>query len=176
MYQNCNKKFICYDEDSKRHDKILLQKTMASLKDKYRNLIKERNFDINNFKQKVIKEIRKMTYLFIPNYDSFFIKIERLFLKEISNYYNIENNGLLTPPCVHNMLHVQNYKYSLHFPVGKVTLRNVVENEKDFEPVDKYLKVKDKYRAMSKHERRINYSNNILNNLPKMNNYLNLNI
>ena len=171
MYQNCHKKIICYDEDPKRHDKILLQKTMAALKDKYKNLIKERNFDINYFKQKVIKEIRKMTYLFIPNYDSFFIKIERLFLKEISKCYNIENSGLLTPHCVHNMLHVPNYKYSLHFPVGKVTLRNVVENEKDFAPVDKYLKVKDRFRAMSKHERRINYSNNILNNLPKINNF-----
>ena len=82
--------------------------------------------------------------------------MERIFLKEISNCYNLENNGLLTPPSIHNMLEVENYKYSLHFPVGKVTIRNVVENEKELAPVDKYLKIKDKIRAKSKHERRIN--------------------
>ena len=171
MYPYYQKKIICYDEDPKRHDKILLQKTMNALKDKYRNLIRERNFNINCFKQKVIKEIKKLTYLVLPNYDSFFIKIERLFLKEISHCYNFENNGLLTPPSLHNILEVQNYKYSLHFPVEKVNLRNIVENEPEYAPVDKYLKIKDKIRAKSKNERRINYSNNILNNFPKINYY-----
>ena len=161
MYQNCHQKIICYDYDPKRHEKFLLNKTMNALKDKYRNLIKERNFNMNCFKQRIIKEIRKMTYYFIPNYDSFFIKMERIFLKEISNCYNLDNNGLLTPPSLHNMLAVENYKYSVHFPVGKVTLRNVVENEKELAPVDKYLKVKDVTRAKSKNERRINYSYNI---------------
>ena len=56
MYPYYQKKIICYDEDPKRHDKILLQKTMNALKDKYRNVIRERHFNINCFKQKVIKE------------------------------------------------------------------------------------------------------------------------
>ena len=38
---------------------------------------------------------------------------------------------------------------------SKVKTGAVVENEKEFAPVDKYLKVKDRFRAMSKHERRI---------------------
>ena len=171
MYENCINKINCYDYDVKKHDKILLQKTINALKDKYRNLIRERNFNMNCFKQKVMKEIKKLTYYFIPNYDSFYIKMERLFLKEISNCYNLENNGLLTPPSVHNMLYIQNYKYSVHFPVGKVTLRNVVENEPELAPVDKYLKVKDRIRALSSNQRRINYSNNIINNLPRTNYY-----
>ena len=162
---------ICYEEDPKRHDKLLLQKTMNALKDKYKNLIRERCFNLNCFKQKVIKEIKKLVYIVLPNYDSFFIKIERLFLKEISNCYNFENKGLLCPLKLHNMLEVQNYKYSVHFPMGKVTLRNVVENEPEFAPVDKYLKVQDRIRALSKNERRINYSKNILNNLPQTNYY-----
>ena len=172
MYMNSTKKIICYDDDAKRHDKVLLQKTINALKDKYRNLIKERNFNMNCFKQKVIKEIRKMTYYFIPNYDSFYIKMERLFLKEISNCYNIKNNGLLTPPSVDNMLNIQNYNYSVHFPIGKVTLRNIVENEPEFAPVDKYLKIKDRIRALSKNEKRKIYSNDIMkNNLPRTNYY-----
>ena len=171
MYQNCHKKLICYDDDPKRHDKALLQKTMNQLKDKYRNLIRERYFNMNFFKQRIIKEIKKLTYLVLPNYDSFFIKIERIFLKEISNCYNMENNGLLSPPSVHNMLRVHDYRYNVHFPIGKVTLRNIVENEPQFAPVDKYLQVQDRYRAMSKNERRINYSNKILNNLSKVNYY-----
>ena len=170
-YQYFQNKMICFDEDPKRHDKILLQKIMILLKDKYRNLIKERNFDMNAFKQRVIKEIRKLTYYVLPYYDAFYKKIERIFLNEISNCYNYENNGLLTPPFVHNVLEVGNYKYSVHFPVGKVTLRNVVENEPVYAPVDKYLKVKDRIRDLSKHERRINYSNKILNNLPQTNFY-----
>ena len=170
-YQYYQNKMICFNEDPKRHDKILLQKTMTLLKDKYRNLIKERNFDINYFKQRVIKEIKKLTYIVLPYYDNFFKKIEKIFLKEISNCYNLENNGLLTRPSVHNMLEVGNYKYSVHFPMGKVTLRNIVENEPEFAPVDKYLKVQDRIRALSKNERRINYSKNILNNLPQTNYY-----
>ena len=171
MYPNYSKKIICYDEDPKRHDKVLLQKTMTILKDKYRNLIRERYFDINCFKQKVIKEIRKLNYLVLPNYDSFFIKIERLFLKEISNCYNYENNGILSPPSLHDILKVHNYKYSVHFPVENITLRNIVENEPEYAPVDKYLNIKGKIRAMSKNERRINYSNKIISNFPKLNYY-----
>ena len=169
MYQKSHKKLIYYEDIPKRHDKILLKKTMNQLKDKYRNLIRERNFNMNCFEQRVIKEIRKLTYFVLPNYDSFFIKIEKIFVKEISNCYNIESNDLLSPPSVHDMLRVHNYRYNLHFPIGKVTLRNIVENEKELAPVDKYLQVQDRYRAISKNERRINYSNKILNNLPKVN-------
>ena len=171
MFPNYSNKIICYDEDPKRHDKVLLQKTMKALKEKYRNLIKERNFDINCFKQKVIKEIRKLNYFVLPNYDKFFIKIERLFLKEISICYNYENNGLLSPPSLHDLLKVNNYRYNVHFPVEKVTLRNIVENEPQYAPVDKYLKIKDRIRAMSTNERRINYSNRIMGNYPKYNYY-----
>ena len=166
-YENINQKIICYDEDPKRHDKVLLRRIMNNLKDKYRNLIRERNFNINGFREKVIKEIKKLTYLFLPDYSSFYQKIERLFLKEISNNYNCDNNGLIYPPCLHNILEINNYKYSLHFPIGKVTLRNIIENEPVYAPVDKYLKIKDRIRAMSKHERRIDYSKNIMNNFNK---------
>ena len=171
MYKNYPYKINIFDDDPKRHDKMLLQKTMTVLKDKYKNLIKERNFNINLFKQRVIKEIRKLTYFVLPNYDTFFKKIERIFLKEISNYCNLENNGILRHPCVHNILEVDNYKYSVHFPLGKVTLRNIVENERELAPVDKYLNVREKMRAMSKNERRINYSQRILDNLPQTNFY-----
>ena len=171
MYNKNQSKIIIFDDDPKRHDKILLQRTMTFLKDKYKNLIKERNFNINCFKQRVIKEIRKLTYFVLPNYDSFYKKIEKIFLKEISNWCNLENNGLLTTPCIHNILEADNYKYSVHFPVGKVTLRNIVENERELAPVDKYLNVREKMRAMSKNERRINYSQRIIDNLPQTNYY-----
>ena len=172
MYKNChNNKIVIYDDTPKRHDKALLYKTMAMLKDKYRNLIRERNFDMIWFRQRVIKEIRKVTYYVLPDYDSFFKKIEKIFLKEISNCCNLENNGILTPPSVHDMLIVNNYKYSVHFPVGKVTLRNLIEYEPRYAPVDKYLNLRNRGRAMSKTERRIDYSKKLLNNLPQTNYY-----
>ena len=41
--------------------------------------------------------------------------MERIFLKEISEYYNHKNTGLLTSSKIDNILQ-KKYEFSLHFP------------------------------------------------------------
>ena len=42
--------------------------------------------------------------------------MERLFLKEISNYYNHKNTGLLSPLKMNDILR-KKYEFSVHFPL-----------------------------------------------------------
>ena len=117
-YPNEKNKILVFDDDPQRHDNLLTNKMISFLKDKYRNLIKERNYNINNFRPKIIKEIKGMNYIVLPNYDSFCKRIERIFLKEISEYYNYKNTGILSPFKVDDIL-CKKYEYSLHFPLKK---------------------------------------------------------
>ena len=158
-------KIIVYDVIPQRHDKVLLIRTIHALKDKYKNLIKERNYDINHFKPKVEKEIKKLNYIVLPNYDSFYKKIERIFLKELSEFCIFDNKGLLSTPNVHNMLEVDKYEYNVHFPLGKITLRNLIENEDCFPHLDKYSNKRNIIRPLSKIEKMKSYSQQISNKL-----------
>ena len=118
VYPNEKNKILVLDDDPQRHDNLLTNKMLSFLKDKYRNLIKERNYNINNFRPKIIKEIKGMNYIVLPNYDSFCQRIERIFLKEISAYYNHKNTGILSTSKIDNIL-CKKYEYSLHFPLKK---------------------------------------------------------
>ena len=118
VYPNEKNKILVFDDDPQRHDNLLTNKMISFLKDKYRNLIKERNYNINNFRSKIIKEIKGMNYIVLPNYDSFCKRIERIFLKEISEYYNHKNTWILSPYKVDDIL-CKKYEYSLHFPLKK---------------------------------------------------------
>ena len=118
VYPNEKNKILVFDDDPQRHDNLLTNKMLSFLKDKYRNLIKERNYNINNFRPKIIKEVKGMNYIVLPNYDSFCQRIERIFLKEISPYYNHKNSGILSTSKIDNIL-CKKYEYSLHFPLKK---------------------------------------------------------
>ena len=118
IYPNEKNKIVIFENAPQRHDKLLQKKIISFLKDKYRNLIKERDYNINDFNQKLIKEIKMMNYIILPNYDAFYKKIERLFLKEISDYYNLKKNGLLSKKAIDN-IQQQKYEYSLHFSLKK---------------------------------------------------------
>lgn len=116
IYPNEKNKIPVYDDDPQRHDKLLCNKIISFLNNKYRNLIKERNYNINDFRPKLIKEIKRINYIVLPNYTMFCQNMERLFLKEISEYYNHKNTGILSPSKINNILQKQ-YDFSLHFPL-----------------------------------------------------------
>ena len=116
VYPNERNKIIVFEDDPQRHDNLLTNKIISFLKDKYRNLIKERNYNINNFRPRIIKEIKGMNYIILPNYVSFCQRMERIFLKEISVFYNHKNTGILSPSKMDNIL-CKKYEYSLHFPL-----------------------------------------------------------
>ena len=118
VYPNDKNKIEVYDNDPQRHNKLLCNKVISFLSDKYRNLINERKYNINNFRPKLMKEIRKLNYIILPNYSAFCQSMERLFLKEISDYFNHKNAGLLTPTKIDNILS-KKYEFSLHFPLNK---------------------------------------------------------
>lgn len=166
------------EQNYRTHDKVLLKKILFTLNDKYRNLIIEKKYNIEWFKERAWKEIQNMIYLDKPNYGKFFMKIERIFLKELTNYSDPQCQGLLAPPEIDYLLNIDYYKYNLHFPLGRVTIRNMVENEKNLEPVDKYLRVQDKKRPQSKVDCKRKYSEKINCNCtknPESNKYLNKN-
>ena len=116
IYPNEKNKIWVYDEYPQRHDKLLCNRIISFLRKKYRNLIKERNFNINDFRPKLLIEIKKINYIVLPNYTTFCQRMERLFLKEISNYYNHKNTGLLSPSNIDNILR-KKYEFSVHFPL-----------------------------------------------------------
>ena len=118
VYPNEINKILVFDDYPERHDKLLCNKVISFLKDKYRNLINERNYNINDFRPKLLKEIKRINYIVSPNYTIFCQRMERLFLKEISDYYNLKNNGLLSKKAIDN-IQQQKYEYSLHFSLKK---------------------------------------------------------
>ena len=115
VYPNKRNKILVFEDDPERHDKLLCNKIILFLGNKYRNLIKERNYNINNLRPKLLKEIKKINYIVLPNYTIFCQNMERIFLKEISEYYNHKNTGLLTSSKIDNILQ-KKYEFSLHFP------------------------------------------------------------
>ena len=116
VYPNEKNKILVFEDDPQRHDNLLTNKIISFLKDKYRNLIKERNYNINNFRPKIIKEIKGMNYILLPNYVPFCQRMERIFLKEISVFYNHKNAGILNHSKIDKILS-KKYEYSLHFPL-----------------------------------------------------------
>lgn len=56
--ENERNKILVFDDYPERHDKLLSNKIIQFLSNKYRNPIKERNFNINNFQPKLMKEIK----------------------------------------------------------------------------------------------------------------------
>ena len=116
VYPNERNKILVFEDDPQRHDNLLTNKIISFLKDKYRNLIKERKYNINNFRPRIIKEIKGMNYIVLPNYVSFCQRMERIFLKEISVFYNHKNAGILNHSKIDNILS-KKYEYSLHFPL-----------------------------------------------------------
>ena len=153
-------KLIVFDDFPKRHDKILFNRVLTALKDKYKKFIKERGYNINNFKPVIQKEIRKLTYLVAPDYDKFFIKMERLFLKELSKY-ELDYKMLRTIK-VDEILGIDRYEYNVYFPCGKITLKNMITNENELKPLDKYLQVGYVRRPLSKQQIRANYCEKLL--------------
>ena len=81
MLLQVDNKILVFDDYPERHDKLLCNKVIYFLKDKYRNLINERNYNINDFRPKLVKEIKRINYIVLPDYDSFCKRMERLFLK-----------------------------------------------------------------------------------------------
>ena len=116
IYPNERNKILVFEDYPERHDNLLCNKIISFLKNKYRNLIKERNYNINDFKSKLLKEIKRINYIVSPNYTIFCQRMERLFLKEISDYYNHKNTGILSPSKIDNIL-MKKYEFSLHFPL-----------------------------------------------------------
>ena len=116
VYPNERNKILVFEDYPERHDKLLCNKMISFLNNKYRNLIKERNFNINNLRPKLMKEIKNINYIVLPNYTTFCLKIERLFLREISDYYNHKNTGLLSPLKMNDILR-KKYEFSVHFPL-----------------------------------------------------------
>ena len=116
IYPNERNKILVFEDYPERHDNLLCNKIISFLKIKYRNLIKERNYNINDFKPKLLKEIKRINYIVSTNYTIFCQRMERLFLKEISDYYNHKNTGILSPSKIDNIL-MKKYEFSLHFPL-----------------------------------------------------------
>ena len=161
------RKIIVFDDFPKRHDKILFNRVFFALKDKYKKFIIERGFNINDFKPVIEKEIRKLTYLVAPNYDKFFIKMERLFLKELSNFDEFKNYKMMGTIKVDEILGVDRYEYNVHFPLGRLTLRNMIINENELKPVDKYSQTCYIKRPLSKPQIRANYFYDLMNRYKK---------
>ena len=116
IYPYERNKILVFEDYPERHDNLLCNKIISFLKNKYRNLIKERNYNINDFKPKLLKEIKRINYIVSPNYAIFCQRMERLFLKEISDYYNHKNTGILSPSKIDDILK-KKYEFSLHFPL-----------------------------------------------------------
>ena len=129
-------------EIDKLHDKLLFT-LKKDLKNKYNVLIRQKEFDLNSFEKTIIKEIKYFAFHNYPLYNQLFQLIERKFLKEIATYSEKEKNGLLTMNKIDNIIQPSSkYEYSMcvTYDIGKVTLRNVIEEEKNGIVVDKYPK------------------------------------
>ena len=142
-----------YYEVQKLH-KFILNKIIFHLNGKYKSLIFDRQFNWDSFIPEIKVAIYKYKFYRHSNedFDDLFKKIEKRFLKLITNYPENYYNGILYDKYLNTVLN-QHPNYEIdkaHYNgVGKVTIRNVIKNEKKLNP-DKYLKQKPKIKPKSK--------------------------
>ena len=145
-----------YYQIQKLH-KNILNKIQFHLNSKYKSLIFDKQFNWDNF----LPEIKLIIYQYklYKNYDKYYDEvfriIEKKFLKYITNYSENYYNGLLYDKYLKTVLNQHPNDYEIddaHYKgVGKVTLRNIIKNEKQLKP-DKYKLKKPKIRFLSKNQ------------------------
>ena len=143
-----------YYEIQKLH-KFILNKVLFHLNSKYKSLIFNKQFNWDSFIPEIKVKIYEYKFYRHSNedFDDLFKIIEKRFLKLITNYPENYYNGILYDKYLNTVLnqHPNNYEIDkAHFNgVGKVTIRNVIKNEKQLNP-KKYLKQKPKIKPKSK--------------------------
>ena len=150
-------------EIEKLNDRIFI-KIKNDLRNKYRCLIKQKNFDMNLFDKVIQKEIISFTIHHNPIYTYIFKKIEKLFLKEIANYNEQKYHGLLCPEQVSKVLTSSFFfDMGVSVPMEKVTLRKIIENERLLSPVDKFPKRQKTPRKETKFDIMKGYNQGVCN-------------
>lgn len=119
----------------------LLSKLKKDLKNKYGNMIHQKEFNLKSYEKELMKEIKYFSFHNYPFYNQLFRIVEKKFLKEISNYTEREKNGLLSIENIDEM--VKNYKtcdfnICTSYNVGKISLRKIINEEDIMKPLDKY--------------------------------------
>jgi methionine synthase II (cobalamin-independent) len=149
----------------------LFKKIKNDLKNKYYNLIRDKHYDINAFNKVIKNEILKFKFHINPFYNNIFGLIEKKFLEELTKNLDYYNRGLFYPQFIERIMdrneeidEYENYQFdkSICFSLGKVTLRNIIENEKILKPVDKYKKKISKEKKKSKTDIMFDYNKSIV--------------
>ena len=149
----------------------LFKKIKNDLKNKYYNLIRDKHYDINAFNKVIKNEIIKFKFLINPFYNNIYGLIEKKLLEELTKKLDYYNRGLFYPQFIERIMdrneeidEYDNYQFdkSICFSLGKVTLRNIIENEKILKPVDKYKKKISKEKIKSKNDIMFDYNKSIV--------------
>ena len=148
--------------------KTLFNKVKSDIKNKYRNLIRDKDFDFERFSPKIAKEIEIFAFDEYPYYSQLFRHIEKIFLHEISSNssvytlhkqpYTKESITTITNPS-----HQYQYNSPSSLFVGKVTLRSLISNDISgtMTNVDKYKKHTAPLRQVTKTEKMHQYNTSL---------------
>ena len=157
----------------------LSKKVKNDLSNKYYNLIRDKRYDINAFDKEIQKEVIKFKFHLNPFYNNIFAIIEKKFLEEITKYLDYYYRGLFYPKFIERIMDrkeenkyenkYETYQFdkSICFDIGKVSIRNIIENENFLKPVDKYKNKQPKPKDKGKTEKMSEYNKTIPLPLPK---------
>ena len=98
-------------EDLNSFSKSAYEKVRNDLKNKYSQVIRDKNYDIKQFEKTLKKEVDEFNYLNYPKYNEMFHKIEKKFLRCITTYDDI-NRKLLSKDNVRKIINQEHYYFN----------------------------------------------------------------
>ena len=146
----------------------LFNKVKSDITNKYRNLIRDKDFDFEKFSPKIAKEIEIFAFDEHPYYLQLFRYIEKIFLHEISansSVYTLHKQPYTKESIttITNPSHQYQYNSPSSLFVGKVTLRSLINNDISgtITNVDKYKKHTAPSRQVTKTEKMHQYNTSL---------------
>ena len=90
----------------------LLFKLKKDLSDKYNQMIYEKQYNLNLFDTKLKNEIKKYNYVNYSNYTKLLYKVQQIFLKELSNYDDVNRKNFLSKQKLRTITNNPNYYFT----------------------------------------------------------------
>lgn len=125
-------------DDLKSFSKNAYDKVRNDLKNKYSQVIRDKNYDIKLFDKILKKEVDEFNYLNYPKYNEMFHLIEKKFLKCITSYDDV-NRKILSKDNVRKIINQDNFyfykgnNYKQQLPIKHKSNPNKNKSKKEIE-------------------------------------------